>query len=312
MDFESLSAFKIPFFLLKKLGMWQDKSSSRSYRVYGLLLILVFIFIPYCCHTVYVFNLIKFGTSSVELSYGLSFLFTFYAGLLKSFCFIYKLDNIHEVLGELKILMMFSSSVLVHRRPQFKKNVQRVVRIIKIYYASAFLSVSANTFASLVHYKARSLPIETWIFWDYKSSDEVFWAVSAFQFFMSSVGITLNYSFDVVPIVFMSLTSSLLEELSTEFSTIESENGEGRREDADRLKKLKHGVERHIKIRSVAYGISKHLSFAALIQTFLSTIILCTSAFLLTTVCIIICLGLMACNLSFISRSLQAMIRQHS
>lgn len=274
MDFDYFSAFAIPFFFLRRLGMWQKKSSSWLYRFYGLLLHLAVMEQSSSRHTVFLYK--TFMTGSVkDFSEVLNILFSMYGNIVKSVWFFLNLGKVSEMLKELARLLEFTSFGRSGQRPQLEAQIKGVLKVSKLYYASALSAILLTGISVLVRFKDRRLPFNTWLPYDYKLTDEIFWFTAIFQIVFALIGCAINFSFDIIPVVFIRLTSALLDELLMEIASIKNEDG---------LEKLQQCIECHIRIKKFIKDISRHLSFPFLLQTFCSTVILCTSAFLLTTV----------------------------
>lgn len=232
-------------------------------------------------HTVNLLRTMKTGTVQ-DVSEILRLLFTLYSVQIKSFWFLAKLRKVFEIKETLKVFKDFSSFGRNDSRPSLETNLKNVIKITKIYYASAILTCIVSAVFPLFEYEKRRLPYETWLPWDYKNNDALFWVSTFHQYFMSLYGATLNCTFDILLVIFLRYISTMIEELSVD---IESISRSGNR---DALKQLEKCSEYHIRIKQLAAEVSTELTFAFFLQTFLSTVILCTSAYMLTSVSFII------------------------
>lgn len=272
MDFEYYSAFAIPFFFLKKLGMLQKRSSSWLYRLYGLFIHLTIIEITSYGHSIYLYQMFM-AASVKDLSEVLSVLFLLYGVILKTVWFWMNLEKIEEMLHELAALLEFTSFGRLGKQPKLEARIRMITNVSKFYFSTAFSSIVLAGISINFRYQDRRMPYETRLLWDYKSSDEIYWFSVMFQMVISLIIAFVTFSFDIIPVVFIGLTSALLDELLTEIASIKDKDG---------LEKLQQCIECHIKIKKFTGEISRHLSFPFLIQTCSNTVILCTSAFLLT------------------------------
>lgn len=282
MSFDYFSGFKIPLILLKTLGIWQQRTSSRCYRLYGILLHLVFVEFFLFSHTVHAIGMFMNG-SIKHLSAALTILFTWFSMTFKSYWIMTKITKLEEMMVNLKLLLEMSSFGTDGARPKLKAKIIRVTQISKMFYVSAFFVCSMAVVQSIICYKERNLLNETWFFVDHKQDAWIYWTLEIYQCLMSFYGVCLGVSFDIIPVIFMRFGSALLDEVSMEISS----KSKCEREE-EMLKNLEKCMECHIKTKSFIEDISKHLSFFFLLQALLSTVVLCTSAFLLTIVIVIV------------------------
>lgn len=297
MDQNYFAPFKLPFLFLKKLGMWQEKDSSWSYRFKGLLLHLIFIEFAAICLTVHFVKIIGLG-SVKDINEVMSLLFTLYALILKSLVFLVKFQKFKEMLSSLKSLLEFPVITVETKREKLVKNVKWISKVIKALVIFGFLLVTtSNVIMMITSYKSRRLTYETWFPFNHKGNIFLHFSCVIYQYLMAVYASTLNYTFDIILVIFINFTSVMLEELSAEIECF-SEDAENLPKcskssvNVDRdmycRKMLKSFVECHVNIKSFAKDISSHQSYAFLIQASMSSIILCATAFMLTSV-IILC-----------------------
>lgn len=279
MDFDHIKAFKIPLSFLKNLGMWQERSSSRFYRAYGAFIHVFFLELTTILHTVHLIDMIMSGTVN-EFSDALNILFSMYSTLMKSYWFLWNFQTIKSTMKSLESLIKFSSFGKREQRFTLENHLRRMTRVSKIYFASAYTTISSSVIISLVNFEHRRLPYESWVYWDYKQIDVLFWLLWIHQLIMSFIFATLNISIDVIPIIFITFVLAIVEELLMEIESLSVEVHESN------LTKLQLCIECHIKIKELSEEISRHLSFPFFLQAFMSAVILCTSAYLLTSVSI--------------------------
>lgn len=273
--------FKIPFFLTSKLGIWQDRSSSWGYRFYGLALHLLILQLTTFCQTVHTIRMLVNGSID-EFSDALRVLLILYAGILKSAWFIVKLKKIMGMHKTLKELMRFILNDKSFESSHFNAAATNVAKVSKIFYASAFFAITGAAIASCFHRNERLLQYETWFFWDHKTNEGIFWLLVALEYLSALYGSAVNCSLDLIPVIFISYTTAMLKELKMRIEDIKDQIVEERYE--RQMKKLQECVELHMKIQGFASDISTNLMFGFVAQTFMSSIILCTSVFVLSTV----------------------------
>lgn len=131
----------------------------------------------------------------------------------------------------------------------------------------------------LMNHQQKILPFKNWFPLDHKNNDFIYWGLVVYQYVLSLYGSVLNYSLDLITIIFVSFLSTTQEELSKEISTLNTTPAAG-----DLLKRLENCIECHKRVQSFTKEMSKNLSLTFLIQAYLSSVILCTSAFMITTV----------------------------
>lgn len=251
---DNLKAFNIPFFFVKKLGLWQDKNCSLTYRLYGVCLHLILMEFATVCHSVHIFSLFMNGTIE-DVSDVLGLLFTLYAAVFKSVWFLIKLEKIQEMLEQLKFLINFSSFEQ-KKRPKLKSQVNQIIKVSQYFYGSSFLVLSSATIASLIHHKEKALPFNSWYFFELKTTG-IYWAYFAYQFSTSLHGIAINYSLDIIPMVFMNFVSAILDELSEEIARCcdDIHLFDSKEKDYEKLQKC---IECHISIWRFRFSF-KHL-----------------------------------------------------
>lgn len=224
------------------------------------------------CHSVYLYKMFMAG-SVKDLSEVLNTLFLLYGLILKTVWFIWNFDKVMELLHELVALIKLTSFGRYSKRTQLEAHISRVTNVSKFYFLSAFFAIGLAGTTIAFRYQDRRMPYETWLLWDYKSSDGIYWFTVIYQMIITFINGSLTFSFDIIPVMFIGFTSALLDDLLTEIASIKDEDG---------LEKLQRCIECHIRIKNFTSDISTHLSFPFLIQTCSNTVILCTSAFLLT------------------------------
>lgn len=278
MSFGYISAFNVPLFLLNAIGMWQHRTSSRSYRIYGLLMHLTFIEFFSFFQTIHVIDLFKNG-STIEVADALTILFTYYSMMIKSCWFIAKVEKIQAMIINTRALLKFSSFGRVGNRPKLKAKIIWISRISNIYYGCSYLAVTVASLVSIIKYKERSLPYDTWLIWDYKKIDGMYWTLQLQQYLMAMYGVSIGCSYDILTVAFLGYISVMLEEVSMEIDSFRFWFGNKRM-----LEKLEKCIECHIQIKNFTNDVTEHISFLVFVQAIMSCVILCTSAFLLTSV----------------------------
>jgi hypothetical protein len=275
MDFDYLKFFKIPKLLVKKIGFWHD-DTSKKHKMFAFLVHLFLI----------EYNTLSFGMKSFkmwqhgairEFSDAFQIFMLTVSLSLRSIWFVMKLEKIKKVFIVFEELLKFSAIRKIDNRAKLEAHMKRTVKILITFIVVCFGSNLVAALMALINFRDRTLPYETWCYWDYKHNDWLYWLLTFQLYFASSYASAINCGVDGIPMVFMSFTAGIIDELAEEINSIEID-------DKEAYERLCHCIKLHIKIKSFCEEIAENLSFTLFVQTFLNCLILCTSAFLLTTV----------------------------
>ena len=276
MNFDYPSTLSLPKFLLKLFGVWQEKTSSWSYRIYGTIMHLALMEIIVFLDTLQAIDIFVNG-SIIELSHKIAMLFTFYAMTFKSYWFIANFEEIKKMTADLQELLEFSSFGKAEKKKRLNTKICRFEKISYFYYSFSFVFALISLLEPLLHHGERCLPYD--VLWDYKDNLGLYSASYIYEILICFNGISINCSLDIFLICFMDFVSVALQELSEEINSTLSCDV-----DQENLQKLQECIKCHIKINCLANDISKYLSFIFFIQALSSSVILCTSTFMITTV----------------------------
>lgn len=276
MDFDYLSPFKIAIFFIKWFGLWLTPTATWQYRLYGIVLHLLLVELSTICLTIHMVNMFRVG-SVQELSDVMSILFTLFSIILKTTFFLLKFEKIIEMLDRLENLLRVD--LLGQSNPHLEADIKRISEISKYYYGATLACVVTAEAVAIFNHNEKRLPYETWFFWDHRTSDLVYWSLVAFEGCTSFYESALNYSLDCILYFIMGLTAAKLRIFLRQLSEIDASSYPG----FDEIK-LEKCVEAHISLKNFASDISKDLSSVLFLQTFMSSVILCTAAYIVTTV----------------------------
>lgn len=264
-----LQVLDIPFTFLKLTGLWQDSACSWRYRAFGLILISIFTLAGGVTSSVHLIYVYENGTLR-EFSNALSIFCYVISFCLKTVWFCKNVERVKELQSTLESILEKQMSVMhADSRKRHDKQLKRVVRVI---FASLFATLIVSCIMTLANIQHKTLIVESYFPWDYKKNLLSYWLTFAYQFAAFAFITITGCSFDVIPIIFMSFTSLIANELSTEISSVDNET------------KLQECIERHINIKSFASKVSNKLSFAFFNQAVMSSVVLCTLIFYLSTV----------------------------
>lgn len=274
--------------------MWQEPDSPWWYRFYGFFLHITFLEFTAFYHTVHMIKMFQIGDIK-EWIKALILIFTLYAASLKSIWFLTKVSKIKEMMNRLEDLLTISSFGRDGESLILKAYFTKIIKVLKFYYGSTILSCTIPVLIFIARHKTKYLPYETSFFWDYKKIDGIYWALGFHQSIAGFMNSMISYNLDIVFIIFIGLTTAAVDELSHEVASVSKSSVTTKvkvrnkvskqvNEAQQKLKKLHQCIELHMKLKNFSSEMSKHLSFAFLIQAFMSTVILCTAVFILTGV----------------------------
>ena len=223
-------------------------------------------------HTVHLYKTFKNGDLK-EFFNTFKICLTMYSLNFKSFWFIAKISTLQPMLIDLKILIDLGG-IHTKNRVKLEYAISKITKVIKLFFFTAFVSIIIPCVMSLINYNKKVLTYETWTYWDYKTNEVVYWIAQVNQITTVFYGVSVNYGTDLMPIIFTALLIGLLQELAENIESVSYEDD----------KKFQDCINRHIKIKELVNNVSSCLSTIILLQSILSTFILCASVILLTTV----------------------------
>lgn len=272
----TLRPFLVPIKILQLLGIWQEGNSSTSYRIYGLILHLYVLEHGSFNQTVHEINLLKSGEIT-EFMETLSIALTCYVTIFKSLIFMKNLKNIKNLMNELDEFLKFSDFYNGHTRPHVIFYEKQIIKISNLKYTFHTAVCNLSLIIAIINVKERRLPFKTWFYFDYKNNVGVYTFLIIVEYFLSVYTVLINTSLDIFPVIFLCYALSILKELSHKISVM-SENV--RKSEVD----IRKCIDLHVKIKEFCEKISENYAAHFMIQVFFSSLILCSSAYLLTRV----------------------------
>jgi hypothetical protein len=269
---------KFPKFIIRKVGLWQKDTDSWFYLFYGITLNLIFIVSISFCQGVYLYE--KFQEGNIqEIADVLNVLVTMIGITSKAIWFVVKMQKFKKMLKTLNKLLSFEPFDQTKERVNVERRMNQLRKVEKLNLFCTPLIIGGTVLQTIFAGGSKQLPFETWFYWDYKNNGSLFWALAVHQNVHIIYACLCGYSFDIIPNIFIALTTAAFEELSEEISCGKSENLSNRL-DQDQLENC---IKYHIELKKFSEEISANLSFNFLYQTLFSSVILCTSSFLLST-----------------------------
>lgn len=285
MDAELYQPFKLCFWILKTVGMWQDGNQSWRYFFLGFLAHLCFLalYLMGFIYTIKAETLVEF-IDGVGLS-------TLYLGILCKSCnFFFNLKLIKKSLRTLENLLVLSSDLRFPIRSHVKVQVSLAFKTFKVFWLFACTTCFSAIFVPIF---AHELPYKVWFPFETDNTTIVFWLASFYLVFNSFVLSAVDVALIILPVIFMSFATGLINELAERLSEIGNEtkpkksyyqNQLKTSHDKRSLSELIICIKIHQNINEFVREIEENFSLATFIQGFLSSVILCTSAFTMSVV----------------------------
>jgi len=261
--------------ILDICGLLQTKDSSKAYKAYGSIAHLLAIDGMLFCVFMCLFDV----TNIVQLSNLLSIISVYAILSIKSWIFMFQADDTLQLKKELDELIKFNED---SRNPQRLKLKRRTNQAFKVFISFLLFGVVVFLLATLAGLKnfeqvPYKLIVEFWFPFDYKNNFNLFVAVFTYGSFCGFNCSILGVLVGFLPSCILSIISGLLEELNDRLNVI----GEDPETAYQELLKC---IEIHIKIKEALKKVEKLFSPFYFIEGSFVLIILCTTAFGLSTV----------------------------
>jgi hypothetical protein len=266
MDAELFKPFKLANKILKTTGIWQDGHQSWKYFFLGNLN--RFLIIEYCLiilsaavDTKNLQNLIK-DTLFVAAHFIL---------VVKCWNFQIKFKNIQKLFSSLDNLIKFSADDRLIPRNHIIVEVQYGYKIYRVFWMLAWVNcVIGFLKAIFVH----ELAYNAWFPANTETSNIAFWSAAVFLEHCALHASAIDITLDMLPVIFMTFTIGLINELSARMEKI------GEMQDEAKMKKeLIQCIEIHKKIKKLVDEIRDNFSIAIFIQGFISSFIMCACSY---------------------------------
>lgn len=280
MTSNSLYPFRMPEKLLRNFGIWRENDSTWKYHIYGLLMHLIMLDNIAFCQTMYMLKATNFK-NFIDV---LSVILTIYSIVFKTIIFTWKLQEAKSLMNALKDLLKFSSDNEIFERIMLKNQLDRIIKIYKFYYWSAIVACTASGLVPVIQYKNQRLPYEIWFYFDHEKNVGGFWFLCVYQYLMSMYAAAIGYSIDIFPVIFMCYIIGMIKELTLRIDKIGSRMKEFKILEAYNFQELRKCIEIHSMIKKILSKIEHQFSAIILVQGFLNSVTLCSSAFMLTLV----------------------------
>jgi hypothetical protein len=273
---------QLPTLVLKVFGLWWDESAKWPYFVFGVIMNVVFLEVFTIFHAIFLIKTIEKGCME-DTAEVFNSVFTLIVINLKTIWFVTKVKKISEMKLKLIELLKFDGFETNCRRIFVETHASRDKRVLQIFYTTAMFGLNFPLIQFFLNNDEKLLPVESYYYFDYKNNDGLFWSLALYQYIVGIYSTLVNFSIDLILLIFISMTSAVVNELSAEIQSA-TVDGDSLKPDESLKKKLENCIELDIKIKAFAAEISENLSFCLFLQAFLSSIILCGSILAMTTV----------------------------
>ena len=283
--------FSLPFKVMEVFGLSQDWNSSWIYRVYGFFIHFAFIDLFTLFHFLFFFH---FETIQ-ELSDCAGTFLTNFGQVLKTLNWMMKLKSIKKLVISLEELVSLSEHSSNKGRKKLNIILKRGRFVYTIVYISAIASCLFAGLVPLLNKKHHKLAYRMYFpYLDYTNNDVVFVLLAIYQ--MSPVFIcAVTLSLDCIPVFIICFATGMIEELSDRMKEIGKKSSVWKISESPRIihnkqtektimKELLQCIEIHLKIKELIIGLQSNFSGVIMVQGILSSIIFCTTAFMLSLV----------------------------
>jgi hypothetical protein len=284
MNANILKPINFCFRVFKTFGLWQDGNQTWRYFILGNFFNFVYINNHIIWQLVYAVN----AKNLIDFIDVLSLIVTNTSATFKIVQFITKIKNILATFESLKQLLKLTNHEKVSTQVNFAA---------KIYKILGFTGLSACFSGLFVAFFDHELPYKIWIPFNVADNFIGFWISSIYLLMNSILFCIIAIALDALPVIFISFAVGFVDELCEKLKEIEK-SVEIREEEIQpessktvsktKEKNSKHNLVKcikiHIKVRKFVDEISRNFSAVIIFQGILSAIMLCTTAFTMSTV----------------------------
>jgi hypothetical protein len=272
--------FKLAFTIMKYVGMWHDGKRSWTYTILGHFAIFFFVKSLTIQGFMYMLEAPSWE-DFIEIS---GLLATNLALTFKFWNFYFKLNKILESIDTLTALLAFSADESWKSRDHLMSRIATEIKIHKVFWFTAW----TTCFLSCLNpFTLHELPYKAWFPFDTTSSEVNFWAASVYVMIIAFPLSISDITLDMIPVIFLTFAIGLVEELAEKLAQIVDEvktSKASSNEDQEIEKKMVKCIEIHMQIKKFVKEIEDNFSLAIFLQGVISSVILCASAFALSTV----------------------------
>ena len=261
--------------------MYQDGNQTWTYFFAGYRLHILLIYIFFIGELLYIS---KEAETILNFMDVIALSTAFLAAIVKSANFFIKLKNIKKSMDNLDDLLIFCIDKRCKSQDRVKNRADFCFKVYKILWCSAFLTCFTAIFIPIF---TPELPYKVWIPFDTKNSSIGFQVASTYLIINGWTVASIDMALNILPVIFISFAIGLIEKLTDRLrsfgkNTINVENTSVQLN--GQTKELIKCVEIQKQIKLFVNEIQENFSTSILIQGLLSSVILCTSAFMMSMV----------------------------
>jgi 7tm Odorant receptor len=199
--------------ILKMSQLLLHKSSSKCLIAVAFLLHFILNDISMIFGIINIFNV----QTIEELSEGVGVIPLQFIACIRTIHFVCNKNRIQSMMKDVKELIEKDSWIAKQNGSELKKRVRQVVKVYKIFFATAIAEVIIG---SLVPLFTHQIPLKMWFPYDYSKSEVLFWLTVAYQNIIGYCVVPITIVTEIIPIFFMSYLTGIIEELSDRIEKI--------------------------------------------------------------------------------------------
>lgn len=286
-EMDVAETFKIPFKVLKFFGLWHQKSTSWRYRILSVVFIFLFLHPLTYGEVLYFFHF----EDILELTDLISIVLTHIGAGIKTLFFMYRLHDIIKLTESLDNLLQMCKH---NENTNIKARVNFGLRAFKMYWFSGITASLLSGVVPIYYRKEHILPFKMYTPFDYKSNDFIFASIAIWQVVINVIGCSIDISIHMQSVIFMCYAAGLLEDLSIRLSQITSTVQSNAVNPTKSVSKkeiqkyynceLLQCIRIHLKVKEFLSNIQKNFSSIIMMQGLSTSVILCTTVFVLSMV----------------------------
>lgn len=283
--FDYSSVLSIPFKILQILGFWQVKNASKAYKVYGIIMHFTQVELFLFCQLMYAIS----ASNLFELTDLLSIMFNYIGFCIKSYSFMFQLENIIALTQDFKELVVLSGIVKGEPLTLIKPRVLHVQKIFRVFWYFCLLTTSLGGLSLVIQFAANPnppyhIPYKFWTPFDYHYNIYGFIFMGILQTLNPIVFCGAIAAIEFLPIFFLNGAAGLLDELAIVFGKIGAKKNGMELKNEKAIEQLKQCIELHLRLKTFISKIEMIFSTTIFVQGAISLIIICTTAFNLSKV----------------------------
>jgi len=252
---------------LKLAGVWVEHDDKPWHKVLAFCMRCYMMEIFFLHQAIYIIKLKDYGElTEIAKVFCTSVCYTF-----KSYNLIRKRKEVDALMVFAKELMEEGSWLEKSRGIKLQKQLASAKRMFTIYGSMGLFAMS-SIFA--IPLQTHQLFAKFYFPYDYQQNEIVFWLTVFYQNIGCTLLIPAAITLDMIPVVFMAIATGFIEELNDCLEDLSVEDDQ----------KLIKCIEIHLRIKDFVNRIQGIFSPMLMIQGLVSTLILCSTYFMVTKV----------------------------